>query len=272
MSFETIEEVLSELRKIRFQGFIELAGRGEPSLHPEFEKVIDLVTAEPKTWKVRVTTNGYRMKKLWAGAYKKIDELILNTYTNQKDYDARLERYKVLSNGTKVEHYFKPDKLSVEEINKLPGQLDTKTGKRFRYAFNNRAGWFSKDLVDSPCYHPMRQIFIDYHGNYQMCCNDWTYQIKIGNIHEKGMIDMYLNDPKMNRIRWTLLNGNRRDVLPCSMCDDDQGGKPGVLKVINAFKETDTYKHHVCKIAGSTGKDFVRELKGADLIPVYVVE
>ena len=271
MSFETIEEVLKQLREINFDGFIELAGRGEPSLHPEFEKVVNLVTQQPRTWKVRVTTNGYRIKKLWNGVYQKVDELILNTYTNSKEYEDRLQRYARLNNGTPVEQYFKPDTLDVGQINALPGQKDTRNGKYFKYAFNNRAGWFSEEVVNSPCYHPMRQIFIDYHGNYQMCCNDWKYQIKIGNIHERGMIDMYLNDPKMNRIRWALLNGQRREILPCSMCDDDQGGKEPVRKVIDRFKQTNSYKFHVCKIAGSTGVEYRTELKGAELIPVYEI-
>lgn len=272
MSLLTIQIVLDELRSINFDGVIELAGRGEPSLHKNFDKVIEMVTAYPRTWKVRVTTNGYKLKKLWLNEYKKIDQLILNTYTNKKDYENRLKTYKTLANGMPVEHYFKPDKLSIEEINRLPPQTDTRNGKRFRHAFNNRAGWFSEAVVDSPCWHPVRQIFIDYEGNYQMCCNDWTYQIKIGNVHEEGMIDMYLNNPKLSRIRWALLNNLRKEILPCSMCDDNQGGTDGVRKQIEVFKKSDYYRQHLCKIAGSEGVEYRQELKGQNLIPVYQVE
>lgn len=270
MSFKTIEIVLEELRSIDFKGFIELAGRGEPTTHPKFEKVIDLLTQEPRKWKVRVTTNGYRIKKHWSRAYTKIDELILNTYTNREEFEERLVQYRSLANGTIVDQYFKPDGLSVDEINKLGNQNDVKNeGKQFRYAFNNRAGWFSDKVLDSPCWHPMRQIFIDYKGNYQMCCNDWKYQIKIGNIHERSLMDMYVNDPKLNRIRWSLINNRRRDILPCASCDDGQGGRKDTMNTIEKFRKTPFYRQHVAKIAGEEGLEYIKELRGGDLIPVY---
>ena len=104
-----------------------------------------------------------------------------------------------------------------------------------------------------------------------MCCNDWTYQIKIGNIHERSMIDMYLNDPKLSRIRWSLLNGLRKEILPCSMCDDAQGATEAVKRNIGIFKKTQYYKFHLCKLANE-GLVYTRELKGENLIPVYQVE
>lgn len=274
MSMETIQVVMDELRKVNFTGFIELAGRGEPSLHNNFVKVVDMLTAQPRTWKVRVTTNGYKIKSLWEGTYSKIDELILNTYTNEKEYTARLRKYEFLKNGRRVEHYFKPDTKSIQEINSLGPQADTTTTEKkyFRYVFNNRAGSFSNVGVDGPCWHPMRQIFIDYKGNYQMCCNDWKYQIKIGNIHERSMIDMYVNDQKLNRIRWSLINGRRQDILPCKMCDDTQGISPRSIKMVETFKGTDIYKFHVCTLAAKASQEEREEVRGVNLIPIYEID
>ena len=64
MSFEVIEEVIKQLRKIGFQSWIELAGRGEPTLHPQFLKIVDMLSKD--AWKLRLTTNGYKMHK-WDG-------------------------------------------------------------------------------------------------------------------------------------------------------------------------------------------------------------
>lgn len=273
MSWEVLEEVVEELTAINFKGFIELAGRGEPTLHPEFEKVVEFLTLETRPWKVRVTTNGYRLKRHWKGAYKLIDELILNTYTTEEESINRKRIYKKLANGTDVEHYFKPDKLSVQEINALPAVEDPRNpSKYFHYAFNNRAGWFSNKTLDKPCWHPMRQIFINYEGDYQMCCNDWTYQIKIGNILERSLMDMYINDPKLNRIRWSLLNNRRQDILPCSKCDDIQGGLSNTVGIIDRFKTTQAYKFHVCAIAGAEGAKYRKELSAEDMITVYEVD
>ena len=272
MSLETIEIVLAELRAIDFKGVIELAGRGEPTLHNKFDKVVDLVTAQPRKWDVRVTTNGYRIDKLW-GVYAKIDELILNTYTNQEDSDFMRKKYVKLPNGKRIEHYFKPDTLSIEEMNNLGPQQDTtkEDGLYFTYLFNNRAGVFSEESVKEPCFHPMRQIFIDYHGNYQMCCNDWKYQIIIGNVHERSLMDMYENDDKLNRIRWRLMNGDRNAILPCSVCDDKQGGRPQSLRVIKKVKNQDPYKFIICP-SSRKGARFDDELKGVEMRPIFVEE
>jgi MoaA/NifB/PqqE/SkfB family radical SAM enzyme len=272
MSLETIEIVLSELRAFDFHGVIELAGRGEPTLHKEFSKVVDLVTQEPRKWRVRVTTNGYRIDKLWP-VYAKIDELILNTYTNQQDSDYMREKYVHLPNGKRIEHYFKPDTLSIEEINNLGPQKDTtkENGGYFNYLFNNRAGVFSEKGETAGCCHPIRQIFIDYHGNYQMCCNDWKYQIKIGNVHERSLIDMYENDPKINRIRWRLLNNQRSTILPCKMCDDQQGASPGTVKWMNQIKNLDIYRHGIIPSARE-GAKYDDELRGTEMRPIFIEE
>ena len=115
-------------------------------------------------------------------------------------------------------------------------------------------------MISEPCWHPMRQIFIDFDGNYQMCCNDWTYQVKIGNVHERSLIDMYVNDPKLNRIRWALINGRRDVIKPCSECNDCQGSKKRSKDIIAHFKTTPEYRNHVHKIASNEGAEYKKEL------------
>jgi sulfatase maturation enzyme AslB (radical SAM superfamily) len=260
MSMETIDIVLRELRSINFKGVIELAGRGESAMHKNFKGIVEALTPDDKTWELRLTTNGYRIEKWWHNLADKFDSIILNTYTDEKEFEERKVEYAATPRGILVEHHFKPDGLSVEEINKLPPHEDTVTGVKFKYAFNNRAGWFSNDMISEPCWHPMRQIFIDFDGNYQMCCNDWTYQIKIGNIHERSLIDMYINDPKLNRIRWALINGRRDLIKPCAECNDCQGSKKHVKSIIANFKITPEYKDHVHKIASSEGAKYKKLL------------
>lgn len=267
MALEVVSEVIERMKEINFDGWVELAGRGEPTLHPEFETVVDMLTQLDRTWKVRVTTNGYQLNKYWKGAYKKIDWLILNSYESQYEYDKRVEKYEVLDCGNRVEHYFKPDGLSIEEINKMNKVPDTvELGKTWKYQFNNRAGWFSEEFAKAPCYHPIRQIFINYDGNYQMCCNDWTTQVAIGSVLEHNLWDMYLNNPKMQRIKWALLNGNRKDVLPCSMCNDSQGKRS--QGAIDRVKSSNEYKYHLVKIASTEGTKYKGELRGSDFIPI----
>lgn len=281
MSLETVEIILKELQSIDFHGWFELAGRGESTLHKKFDTIVDMVTPKNRKWKVRLTTNGYKIDEWWNSSVgMKLDQLILNSYESKQEYDDRRQKYVNLPNGGKIFHYYKQDGYTIDQINKMPSYIED--GKSWKHAFNNRAGYFKNqnrsneylDYVDltvmvngkkmrvseSPCWHPMRQIFIDFDGNYQMCCNDWSSQIKIGNVHERSLIDMYVNDPKINRIRWRLLNKDRTQILPCAKCDDIQGATGVTNAAVTRFKKSKGYTEHVIPLA-RIGKGFDQGLK-----------
>lgn len=281
ITLDTIKIVIDELRSIDFKGWIELAGRGESTLHKQFETIVDMLTSGPRKWKVRLTTNGYRIDEWWNSSVgMKLDQLILNSYESKQEYIDRQQKYITLPSGGAVYHYYKQDGFTIDQINDMPSYVED--GKHWKHAFNNRAGYFKHqdrrntqldytnvvtlpngkklNIAQSPCWHPMRQIFIDFEGNYQMCCNDWSSQIKIGNVNERSLIDMYLNDPKINRIRWRLLNKDRTTILPCAMCDDIQGATTQTMKVIEKFKTSRGYKEHVIPLA-RLGKQFDKGLE-----------
>jgi len=260
MSFETLDIVLNELRKIKFKGFLELAGRGESTLHKNFTEVVKKCS-EGKTWKLRLTTNGYRIDKWWDELSPYFDGLILNSYDSKEEYEERKIKYLKLPNHTLVEHFHKPDGLSIEEINKLPPTKNNMNTAYMIYVFNNRAGYFSDKVKNFTCWHPMRQIFINYDGDYQMCCNDWLHKITIGNVHERSLINMYCRDEKLHTIRNHLVNGNRSAILPCSKCDDIQGGHKKTIHVMEFFKGTRVYKEYVSKVATVNEEKFSTDLK-----------
>lgn len=282
MSLETVEIIIRELLSIDFKGWFELAGRGESTLHKKFDTIVDMITSAPgRKWKVRLTTNGYELDDWWNSPVgMKLDELYLNSYESEQQYIERQAKYVTLPSGGKVYHYYKQDGFTIDEINNMPAYKEN--GKSWKHAFNNRAGYFKHQdrrnaeldysnlvtlpdgkkikISESPCWHPMRQIFIDFDGNYQMCCNDWSSQIKIGNVHERSLMDMYINDPKINRIRWRLINKDRTQILPCAMCDDIQGATTNTITTVNKFKQSKGYKEHVIPLA-RLGKGFDAGLK-----------
>lgn len=267
MSFDVIDEVIRQMEKVGFSHYVELAGRGEPTLHPQFHEVLDRLNKPGRTWKLRVTTNCYKLDKHWDHMSEVLDDIILNTYTTQEDFDYRLKNYPRIKNGKLCQQYFKPDDKTPEQINKsesfiLASDLDKPEKERTRYhwTFNNRAGTFNENFKEGGCWHPMRQIFINYEGKYQMCCNDWTYQIEIGDVLERDLWDMYIHDPKLNRIRWNLVNGRRSAIKPCSQCDDQQGLGPKMQKTYDRFKTEDTYKFVVCP-SSTKGKIYDEQIK-----------
>lgn len=255
MSLDTLQIVIDEMKSIKFRGYWELAGRGESTLHKNFDTIVEMLSTKDRTWKLRLTTNGYEIDEWWPTLSEKFDGLILNSYESYDQFVERKAKYEKLPNGELVEHHYKQDGFTIEQINKMPRHLEN-DGKWYNYAFNNRAGYFSDEVVKSRCWHPMRQIFIDYDGNYQMCCNDWLSQIKIGNVHERSLIDMYINDEKINRIRWLLLTeGNRSKILPCSKCDDIQGTLKNSRNTMDAFVKSPAYRHHIVPLS-ACGKKF----------------
>lgn len=281
MALETVEIAVKEMLSIDFRGWFELAGRGESTLHKQFDTIVDMVTPPNRKWKVRLTTNGYKIDQWWnTSVGMKLDQLYLNSYESKEEYTERQQKYVTLPSGGAVYHYYKQDGYTIDQINKMPGYKED--GKWWKHAFNNRAGYFKEQdrrndelnytnlaeapdgkkikIIDSPCWHPMRQIFIDYDGNYQMCCNDWSSQIKIGNIHERSLMDMFVNDEKINRIRWRLINKDRSEILPCSMCDDIQGATETTIKTVNKFKTSRGYREHVIPLA-KVGRKFDHDLK-----------
>lgn len=260
MSFETLDIVLNELRKIKFKGVLELAGRGESTLHKNFDEVVKRCSVN-KTWTLRLTTNGYKIDKWWNELSPYFDKLILNSYDSEDEYEERKIKYERLPNGYYVEHHHKPDGLSIEAINKLPPHRQKLSKVYFSYTFNNRAGYFNDKVRDIPCWHPMRQIFVDYEGDYQMCCNDWLHKIVIGNVHERSLIDMYCHDPKLHTIRDHLLNSRRSEILPCSKCDDRQGISKESTKIMEFFRGTKLYNEYMCSVVKKEGHLYSEDLK-----------
>ena len=107
---------------------ILLCGRGEPSLYKHWEEAVKLLCHPDRKWVANITTNGRKFEKYWDLYTNNLDFVTLNTYTNKEDYDARVKKYgwKLNTSGKlgnsprkiyNLEHYFKPDGTSVEDIN-----------------------------------------------------------------------------------------------------------------------------------------------------------
>ena len=73
--------------------------------------------------------------------------------------------------------------------------------------------------MKGPCIHPMRGIFINFDGELQMCCNDWSHQIGFANVKDVNMFREWRDNKELRRISTELINGNRDAVPPCSVCD-----------------------------------------------------
>lgn len=262
MSLELIKTLAQDMIDMQWHGILELAGRGESTQHPEWKEIVDYLHSVPnKTWKLRLTTNGVKIEEWWDEIAPKLDGMILNSYDSEEEYNERRVKYRTLPNGVLIEQIWKPDGLTIEEINQLdisdndtlaqPFAPTEKSPGKFRMSFNNRAGFFKTPVTlkleearkDGSCRHPVRQMFINYEGNYQMCCNDWNNQITIGSAHENNIFDMYLTNPKMKRIQDLTLTGRRDEILPCKKCDIKQNASASVKEKVRTTLNDERYAY-----------------------------
>ncbi len=59
--------------------------------------------------------------------------------------------------------------------------------------FSNRAGKVSEkpEIKRVQCSLPLLKIMICYNGDIPLCCNDWDCEVKLGNIMERKLIDIW---------------------------------------------------------------------------------
>lgn len=277
MSMELVEKIIGELVDVKWghrrTNYIELAGRGETTMHPQWKEIVKFIYNYPnREFSVRLTTNGHNIEEWWDEMSHYLDDLILNSYDDREQFDRRVETYVTLPSGEIVEHEYKPDGMSPAEINawshaspftmpngkmKLPNADAKETV--FVYEFNNRSGAFDAEFTSDHklrkvrergvCWHPIRQVFINYEGNYQLCCNDWNNQITIGSCYDNNIIEMYLRHPKMKRVQELLLTGRRSEILPCAKCDDVQTHRDKIYQTICKVRDSEQFTEYYQKLS-----------------------
>jgi len=232
------------LLDIGFTGIVSITGKGEPTLAKNFVQIAEIFLGQP--WKVKINTNGKRLDK-YIDIISRFDMVYYDYYDEDwKGFLDTIEKYKKYPN---FKFWYKPP-LSWTE---------------YQRSYTNRAGSmegeYSFDLRNKPyqkyCGRPVRKMFIDWNGDYRLCCEDWRVgnQFSIQeNFHEYEMnktettldnilhtpIDEYLLTNKtLARYRDKLLRGDRSES-PCNMCsfknDDDA---EHFLRVLDEYQQHD---------------------------------
>lgn len=225
--------VRDSLLDIDFTGIVSITGKGEPTLAKNFREISKIMLDNP--WKIRMNTNGKNVEE-YIDVIEKFDIVHYDYY--EEDWEGFLavtEKYKEYPN---FNFYYRPP-LNWHE---------------YQRSYTNRAGAmdgeFSFDVRNKPyqkyCGRPTRKLFIDWNGDYRLCCEDWrqgnkyskdldhemyvmTHDPKVvfGNIADQT-IEEYLNTNKqLEKYRNNLLHG-KRSLSPCNTC---------------SFKNDDDYNH-----------------------------
>ena len=192
---------------------LHFAGRGEPALHPQFREILEYAifrrdTDMPHLW-IKVSTNGSRIDEYY-DLYKKLDNVNFSVYDESKiSFQNARSKYPDIrvSDRTTKSVFENPKKFRI--LNNRGGSVPLEDINRDEYKGHSKWGKI--------CHKPFNMIYVNWDGDYVLCCNDWRKTDHFTNIHDVSMKEFWNNDPGLNAYRQELING-RRTYQPCKTC------------------------------------------------------
>jgi len=211
MSVETARLIAEDLGRMAYgqRGqSVSIAGFGEPLLNGDLEKIVETVRNHAPDTMISIITNG---DLLTAGRINALtaagaDMFEIDLY----DGPDQAERFESLFSSAGQKNYLLRHHYFGKE-------------KDYGLTLNNWSGAKAsvKNIplpMASPCHIPFYKMFIDYNGDFLLCCVDWGRRGKIkANIRGTSISEFWLSE-EMKQYRLKLIGG-RRDQVPCRDCD-----------------------------------------------------
>jgi len=225
---------------------IELAMRGEPTLHPKWIEYVKILRDHLPKSSIMLCTNGIKLtpkkvEQFWeAGGNVAYIDCYDGTYLNTWSEYLHLNPKDFYTDKCNPYHRKKPE----EKILLLMDDLGENNRKTQNRVIVNQAGNVSWDLVEKygvfplkeplekVCVNPFREIVIHYDGKIPLCCRDWREKNILYHITKGNLEDYWYNDPELNKIRRMLKNKNRNHGI-CKVCDFKGGMRIGILPEVS---------------------------------------
>lgn len=226
---DLISKVASELAEFSYTGIILFSGFVEPLLDKRLENHIKILKNSCPSARIEIVTNGdalsvTRIKKLFASGLSFIN---VSAYDGPEQVMKFNELFRLAE--ANPENYIIKNRFYKDD-----GSIDI--------FFSNRAGELARKeyqimpldkALSRPCYYPAYTFFFDYLGDVLICPHDWGKKLKVGNLYDASIADIWFGS-KMSRARRSL-GGGDRSMSPCRVCDVD-GTKVG-KEHFNLFKQ-----------------------------------
>jgi radical SAM protein with 4Fe4S-binding SPASM domain len=193
MEDELFEKIIAELKELNFHGEIGLSNYGEPLLDKRLGKFVKRIKKELGS-PIVISTNGDFLTK------EKFREL--------------------LAAGIGTFHISQHDSEPSETIKNLFSQITPAEWKYISYeivkedsvTLANRGGSIEVKTLH-PFYCNPQHIIVRSDGEVSFCCNDYYNEVKLGNVKEKKLIDIW-NSPFYRRLR----NEIKRGIFNLPIC------------------------------------------------------
>ncbi len=196
MTFEIFSKIVFESMEYGPRSF-SLHGFGEPTLDKDLRLKMEMIKTANKKNNVILTTNGVIINN---DAYDLADKIII---TYRPPYD--LTKYK------KWKH-----KIMIRNFTDVPVPGTWKCETKEYHNFGGNVQSNIKTSHRYPCYHLWLSPMIAWNGDMLLCCNMPNHEIKLGNINEHSIMEMW-RGPATQEYREQQLRGIY--VNPCNKCN-----------------------------------------------------
>lgn len=210
MQMILIDKLISDLKKINYEGAFCLCGYGEPMLHKEY---IEISSKLGSLGGVEIITNGDMVnKKTLMEIYNSgTTRLLISLY----DGPEQILKFKKMISECNI-----PENFVVLRDRWYSDKID------YGVKLTNRVGTVkignqpnTEDFKKQKCFYTAYQMLIDWNGDVFLCPQDWQRRQSMGNIMQTDIFDIW-SGPVMSKYRRNLLKGDR-NLNPCNKCNAD---------------------------------------------------
>ena len=208
MSLETCAQIKKHLDDCSYSKLVSITGRGEPTLTKNFRELL-MIILENARYKCYMYTNGKKLDEVsdliprfWR-VYVDVYDKSTSVYTGVRKKWEKFSNVRVLHKPDLNESYFTHNK-----------QINTK--------FSNRGGYLGQiqnNIKQNPCAFVFQKIFINWNGDYNLCCDDWKEQLVMSNVYDETIEEYVNTSPGLKRYRDQHIIGERACLKVCSGCD-----------------------------------------------------
>lgn len=233
---------------------VEIANRGEPTLHPDFLKMIEMTrTTLPKA-QILVSTNGDLSNDIGLPAFREfvfdalslgVNCFLLDCYTPKRVRDFT-ELFKEDAGTFFGDDPNKPGlnpypyrgprwkAISLKDATPKPAPRENVILQYHNQGGNavvegNAAKLYNIPVLTEPlermCVRPFREMPMWFDGSVPICCDDWADAHIIGRFPEQSLPELW---DAYDDVRQNLINKDRGAQSPCDKCSERQGQRWGL--------------------------------------------
>jgi organic radical activating enzyme len=215
MSLDTVELIAQQAVEFNRNVIFTLSGRGEPTLHPQFDKIIDII--RNYKFKIHLYTNGHRFEKfrssidkchwLTYDVYSEKDEDFLNAILKVNDLKIKYKRIHLKTEQGIVKHEWFNGEYTLNDSTSF---LENRAGS-VQEKYNNKLNFKRSKF----CKYIEEKLFLDWNGNYNLCCMDWSTK-NLGNIYRQDIKTYIEQNEYLQAYKNGIRSGKR--LSPCDVC------------------------------------------------------